>query len=187
MAGTPRLQPSSHWRRALWKGSLLASSWRCEAFWGWGGLLPASLDRLWGGRVNKQPLTEPGETQTRTQKWSIWHAVMLTTAGFLPAEGSHRAHCRVSVILGEQTGPSCPRGWRTTRSHRELRTHISSGSSRHPNLRPWKATLTWQPMPSPAQHSCSPALVPQLPALSPCSHPSTVSSVGRSQREPFKA
>lgn len=46
MAGTPRLQPSSHWRRELWKGSLLASSWRCEAFWGWGGLLPASLDRL---------------------------------------------------------------------------------------------------------------------------------------------
>lgn len=34
--GPHSLQPSSHWRRALWKGSPLASSWGCEAFCGVG-------------------------------------------------------------------------------------------------------------------------------------------------------
>ena len=143
--GPHSLQPSSHWRRALWKGSPLASSWGCKAFCGLGGLVPASLDHLWGGHVNKQPLTEPSETQMRTQKWSIWHAVMLTAAGFLPAEGIHRAHCQASVTLGEWMGLSCPQGQRTTCAHRELQAHISAGPSRHPNLRPLTATLTPSP------------------------------------------
>ena len=61
-------------------------------------------------------------------------------------------------------GPVLSTGQRTTRAHGELRAHSSAGPSRHPNLRPLKATLTpspTTPLPPPqaADAQSSPALL----------------------------